>query len=197
MTAREEILGRIRRNLPQSSELPDLKEDWIRYDDPVAQFRSVLEGVGGQCHEVASLDEAIRVIETLEPFTSAQQVVSYLPGLENRGITPDVEDPHDLADVDLAVLPGELAVAENAAVWVSDEVVAQRVLYFLTQHLVLFVPAKRLLHNMHEAYGEIEVGSTRFGAFVSGPSKTADIEQSLVIGAHGARSLHVFLVADL
>ena len=95
------------------------------------------------------------------------------------------------------MLPGELAVAENAAVWVSDEVVAQRVLYFLTQHLVLFVPAKRLLHNMHEAYGELEIGSTRFGAFVSGPSKTADIEQSLVIGAHGARSLHVFLVADL
>jgi L-lactate dehydrogenase complex protein LldG len=63
--------------------------------------------------------------------------------------------------------------------------------------MALVVPAAAVVHNMHEAYGRIEVGRHRFAGFISGPSKTADIEQSLVIGAHGARSLTVYLVQEL
>ena len=111
-----------------------------------------------------------------------------------------IEDPHDLAAVDLAILPGELAVAENAAVWVNGARVRQRVAYFLSQHVVLVIPHERIVNNMHEAYawlqqsaaGSSPFGATTWGTFMSGPSKTADIEQALVIGAHGARSLHVF-----
>jgi L-lactate dehydrogenase complex protein LldG len=44
---------------------------------------------------------------------------------------------------------------------------------------------------MHAAYEELGKVKSSFGLFLSGPSKTADIEQSLVIGAHGARSLTV------
>ncbi|MCU0983250.1 MAG: LUD domain-containing protein, partial [Pirellulaceae bacterium] len=69
-----------------------------------------------------------------------------------------------------------------------------RVLFFIVQHLVLIVPADRVLHNLHEAYGQLRFDRPEFGLFISGPSKTADIEQSLVIGAHGARSLTVFLL---
>ena len=113
-----------------------------------------------------------------------------------------IDDPYDLADVDLAIVPGELAVAENAAVWVTDAALPQRSAYFLSQHLVLVVPADRLVHNMHEAYAWLAAARRQaaarspnrmFGTFLSGPSKTADIEQALVIGAHGARSLHVLL----
>jgi L-lactate dehydrogenase complex protein LldG len=75
------------------------------------------------------------------------------------------------------------------------------VLYFLSQHVVLVVPADRVVNNMHEAYDWIDLqaaggspfAEARWAAFMSGPSKTADIEQALVIGAHGARSLHVYL----
>jgi L-lactate dehydrogenase complex protein LldG len=95
---------------------------------------------------------------------------------------------------DFVVLAGELAVAENGAVWVSGAGVSHRVLYFLSQHLALVVPASTVVHNMHEAYARLKIGQSPFGTFISGPSKTADIEQALVIGAHGARSLTVFLV---
>ncbi len=117
-----------------------------------------------------------------------------------------IDDPHELEDVDFAVLPGEFAVAENAGVWVTDAGIKHRVIYFLPQHLALVVPASRLIHNMHQAYDWLaknlrsddspQFGSAGFGAFVSGPSKTADIEQSLVIGAHGARSLTVILLGE-
>ncbi len=47
---------------------------------------------------------------------------------------------------------------------------------------------------MHEAMLEIENFNEGYGVFISGPSKTADIEQSLVIGAQGPLSLTVFLI---
>jgi L-lactate dehydrogenase complex protein LldG len=56
------------------------------------------------------------------------------------------------------------------------------------------IPAAEILDNMHQAYERLAFDKPGFGAFISGPSKTADIEQSLVIGAHGPRSLTVFCI---
>ncbi len=90
-------------------------------------------------------------------------------------------------------MAGELAVAENGAVWFTDRGLRHRVLPWIAQHLALVIPGERLVNDMHEAYERIEVGNG-FGCFISGPSKTADIEQALVIGAHGPRSATVFLI---
>jgi L-lactate dehydrogenase complex protein LldG len=105
-----------------------------------------------------------------------------------------IDDPHQLENVDFAVLRGHFAVAENGAIWVTDDTVRHRVLYFIPQRLAIVVPASQIVHNMHEAYARIRPQDNRFSASISGPSKTADIEQSLVIGAHGARALTVYLV---
>jgi L-lactate dehydrogenase complex protein LldG len=59
---------------------------------------------------------------------------------------------------------------------------------------VLIVPADQIVHNMHQAYDRLQFNEPSYRLFISGPSKTADIEQSLVIGAQGPRSLVVFLV---
>ena len=66
---------------------------------------------------------------------------------------------------------------------------------FLTQHLVLLLERSSLVDQMHEAYARLgaRVGQTGYGCFLCGPSKTADIEQALVVGAHGPRSLAVVL----
>ena len=196
MSSRDEILASINRNLPQAVELPDHSGDWIEYDDPVQQFRSVLEGIGGTLEVVSTVES---IPEKLGDLIGPEKiVVSCISGvLEDSYDLSAVNDPHALEDVHLAILPGEVAVAENAAVWVTDEHVPLRVLFFLSQHLALVVPQSEVVSNMHQAYERIDASQRAFGTFISGPSKTADIEQSLVKGAHGARTMTIFLVKDL
>jgi L-lactate dehydrogenase complex protein LldG len=95
--------------------------------------------------------------------------------------------------LDLVVLPGEFGVAENASVWVPGSGLGRhRVAFVIAQHLVLVVSGREIVNNMQEAYARVKLEN--YGLFISGPSKTADIEQALVIGAHGARSCTVFVV---
>ena len=97
-----------------------------------------------------------------------------------------------LNKIDVAILEGEFGVAENGAIWV--EKFAFRSIPFITQHLVLVVKKSNLISTLHEAYSELdEFGLPDYGLFISGPSKTADIEQSLVFGAHGPKTLSIIL----
>jgi len=196
--SRAAILSAIRSKHLLPTVPPSLDQDWIHYEDPHTQFATVLKMVGGQCLRVRTLAEINEHLESLPQFQTAKVRCSLIDGVGQPTLDPQsVSDPHDLERVDYAVLPGQLAVAENGAVWITDECLKFRVLYFLSQHLALVVPTRTLVHNMHEAYQRISVGQKHFGAFISGPSKTADIEQSLVIGAHGPRSHMVFLVDEL
>jgi L-lactate dehydrogenase complex protein LldG len=198
MTARDDILASLRRRrVEQPSKLPPTDGPWIEYDDPLRQFSETLQMVGGACLIVDRFEDVPSRLEALPVWRDARRRFSGVPGLGGGNVDLDsIDDPHELEDVDVAALPGELAVAENGAVWVSDRGLKHRVIYFIVQHLVLVVSASSLVHNMHQAYARLSLGEPRFGVFISGPSKTADIEQSLVIGAHGPRSHTVLVVRD-
>ncbi len=87
-----------------------------------------------------------------------------------------------------------MAVAENGAIWITDNQVSQRVLPFITQHLAVIINSKNIVATMHDAYDVIASAEYGFATFIAGPSKTADIEQSLVLGAHGPKTMTVFIV---
>jgi len=195
MTSRDKILNALRAQRVAPVELPSLAQDWLRYDDPWTQFQTVLASVGGRFVRVASQADIPAALAELPAFTEAQKIVSRVADVPGHVDLDAVDDPHQLESVDWAILPAEFAVAENGAVWVTDAALRQRVIYFLVQHLALVVPSDQIVHNLHEAYDRLTVGTSSLGLFISGPSKTADIEQSLVIGAHGPRSLTIFCVA--
>lgn len=207
MSARDDILNAVRRHQPAAIELPP-DVDPIRFDDPCATFVESVAAVGGRGVVVADLGELERLLAEQPQYAEATNVCSMVPDVGRERATIDldaIDDPHDLDAVDYALLPAEFGVAENGAVWMNDTRTKHRVLWFIAQHLGIVLPADAIVHNMHEAYARLQSTATAaghehpfpgpgFGLFLSGPSKTADIEQSLVIGAHGARSLTVYVV---
>ncbi|HCS51400.1 LUD domain-containing protein [Rubinisphaera sp.] len=196
-SSRDEILATIKKNQPAPTELPSLNQDWIQYVNPLLQFETVLNSVGGRLLQAENLSLGQTVITELLETLKPQKIYSRVPDLLGSNFEDSlINDPHQLEDVDLAILPGEIAVAENAAIWIDDQAMQHRTVLFIAQHVLLTVSKSQLVNNMHEAYDRLTWDKRQFGVFVSGPSKTADIEQSLVIGAHGARSLTVLLTKE-
>ena len=194
-TSRKDILARLDKTRLEPTPLPDLQGDWITFADPVQQFCSVLEAVGGKAVTARDEQHAVQLLEEIPSYRQAGRVCSRVPGVDKANVDLDqIQDPHRLEDVDYLITRGQFGVAENAAIWVTDQQVRQRAFYFIVQHLAVLLPVDQMVHNLHQAYERLTFASPGFGMFLSGPSKTADIEQSLVIGAHGARSMTVFLV---
>jgi L-lactate dehydrogenase complex protein LldG len=104
-------------------------------------------------------------------------------------------DPIDKFNkLNTVILKGQFGVAENGAVWLDDAFFPQRIVPFIAQHLVIILSKKNLVGGMVEAYRKLNLTKTGFGVFISGPSKTADIEQVLVFGAHGPLKHTVLLI---
>ncbi len=186
-TARDRILAAARANKPAETPLPTVPDFWG--DNSLERFRTVLASIGGEVTRLASLDDLEATVHELWPDAKLIASTLFTPTMRIDQHTPtDV-----LADVDLAVLPVEFGVAENGAVWLPEANMLHRALPTVTQHLAFVLDQRQLVATMHQAYARLPNGPGGYGMFVAGPSKTADIEQSLVIGAHGARSLVVLV----
>ena len=197
MGDREEMLAALRRSGAPPAPLPDLAGLGlgVHFDDPAEAFARSLAGVAGTCVRVADVAGAQRALEELPVYRGAAVMVSLVAGVGRSDIDLGaLSDPHELEGIDLAVVPGEFAVAENGAVWVDGAALPHRAVFVITEHLVLVVGANAVVHDMHEAYARVAARRIGYGVFISGPSKTADIEQALVIGAQGPRSCTVLLV---
>ena len=189
MSARDTILKRLREVEVAERELPQLDLASIRFEDRVAHFADTVKSVGGEVVELADSLESTLAALIGEDAT----VVSPLPELKGRAVNPDeVADVHELGGEYTAVVRGAIGVAENGAVWVPVEG-RRKAHLFACQHLVLVLNKSAIVDTMHDAVAQISLEGLGYGAFISGPSKTADIEQALVMGAHGAMRATVIL----
>ncbi|GAA4308931.1 LutC/YkgG family protein [Compostibacter hankyongensis] len=195
MNSREKILAAVKQHNSGTASLPELAPLYYREEDPLTAFRTVLEFIGGHLVEVSSpaaLPEALQ-----KTYPGAGRIVSVLPALRDVAAPVAAEaDPHSFENVDVAVLAGRFGVAENGAVWITEEEMIHRALPFICTQLALVLPAGAIVSTMHDAYEKIGAAEQGFGVFIAGPSKTSDIEQSLVLGAHGPKGMTVFLVKE-
>lgn len=193
MNSRAQILSRIKENQPELSSLPTELTAPLQYPDPVEVFSTVLGNIGGTTVPVKSYEEIQQYIKT--QFADQKRIISTIPELS--AVTEagwEGQNPHSYEDIDIAVIKAHFGVAENAALWVTEELMQQRVIPFICQQLAVVVQRKDICSNMHEAYAKVSDAVYGFGTFIAGPSKTADIEQSLVLGAHGPKNMTVFIL---
>ncbi|WP_292655475.1 LUD domain-containing protein [Nitratifractor sp.] len=186
MTAREKILQRLSDRRRSPAVRPRLPHPLRQNDDLISSFAEALIAAGGQpklLNDPAELESMLaRNFPEAKEIFDTRQAPS--PGTE-------VDRKHSW---DLAILEGKLGVAENGAVWVEWNEDYPRSVLTLAENLALILPREALVATMQEAYEALDLSKIAYGLFLAGPSKTADIEQALVIGAHGAVTLKVFLV---
>jgi L-lactate dehydrogenase complex protein LldG len=192
MGSKEKILNNIAQANVHGKQLPAFEknqEGGAKYE---GEFVALLEKIGGKGVEVK--DWAVLGQYVLQNFSTSGRILSTIPELP--WFAPQLsDDPHAFENVDLAILKGHFGVAENGAVWITDKLMGDRSIPFISQHLALVINKQDIVPTLQEAYERIDNDSYDYGTFIAGPSKTADIEQSLVLGAHGPKSMIVFLIA--
>jgi L-lactate dehydrogenase complex protein LldG len=197
MSNKDDILKRYRANVREKYDMPDLSDiKAITYPNPLVQFVKMTEMVGGQVIEVDPGHDVNVLIREL--FPEAKEIASNLPEITIATRNPDtVGRARDLNGTDVGIIRGKFGVAENACIWIP-QTMKEKAVCFISENLIILLPKSQIVNNMHEAYKRIEFDKEYdgYGTFISGPSKTADIAQVLVMGAQAARSATVLLMPE-
>ncbi len=193
MNTREIILEAVLKNQPPATQLPEIDMFRGHSEGAVQKYMDIFKTIGGSAYLVEDFAAVITLIN--DHFDASKRIVTSLPELSDSfEMLSTSVDPHSYEDIELAVVRAEFGVAENGAVWLTDELMRQRIIPYICEHLAVVINAGSIVPTLHEAYGKIGTGSYGFGGFIGGPSKTADIEQALVLGAHGPLSMTVFII---
>ena len=197
MSNKDDILKKYRANVIEKYDMPDLSDiKAITYPNPLVQFVKMTEMVGGQVIEVDPGRDVNVLIREL--FPEAKEIASNLPEITIATRNPDtVGRARDLNGTDVGIIRGKFGVAENACIWIP-QTMKEKAVCFISENLIILLPKSQIVNNMHEAYKRIEFDKEYdgYGTFISGPSKTADIAQVLVMGAQAARSATILLLPE-
>ena len=189
---KEDLLAKIRANIHTTYDMPSFDDmKGVQYADPLKQFVEMSKTVGGKVVELEKGQDINEVIKNCYP--DAKVIASNLPEVTIANRNPDtVAEANDLNGTDVGVVRGMFGVAENGCIWIP-QTMKQKAVCFISEYLVILLDRKQIVNNMHEAYQRVEFNSYGYGCFISGPAKTADIAQALVMGAQAARGVTVVL----
>ena len=205
---KEDFLNKLRKNTHVQFDKPSVEIKGIQYEDTLQQFVAMSQSVGAQVMRASKDDDMLNEIVRMA-YPQAKVFASNLPDIQLeklQAFTPDrgtdevvlrnpdtVAEANELNGTDVCVVRGQLGVAENGCVWIP-QTMKEKAELFISEYLVIILDEKSVVNNMHEAYARIEMDPKyNFGIFISGPSKTADIEQALVMGAQAARGVTIVL----
>ena len=203
MSSKEDILKKYRANIRQQFDMPDLSDiRAITYPDPLLQFMNMVKSVGGNAIEVDKGADVNQLIKELHP--DAKEIASNLPEITIATRNPDdIGRARDLNGTDVGIIRGMFGVAENGCVWIPQHM-KEKAVCFISENLIILLDKTQIVNNMHEAYHRLSMRDPKsgldlfdeygYGTFISGPSKTADIAQVLVMGAQAARSATILLL---
>lgn len=193
MSAREDILARVRRLQPPAVESPALPV----FDSPepsFTAFAAAVERMGGKvAAPLGAGQDAGAALRAL--FPQAGVVCSATPEIAGTRDLAALQRPADLEDVDIGVVRAAFGIAETGSVLLTESELQVEALAFLPQHLLVLLDPARIVATLHDAYRDGAFARARYTLLLTGPSATADIEGVLIHGAQGVRSLTVLPLA--
>jgi len=184
------------------------------YTDLFTQFLQRLSSAGGDSHQVARLAEAADLIAAHPALIAGEIVVpptfgrhqrwgAILPLLSSKGITiREAGSPASVADAPAGLSGAELSIVETGSVLLAENSLEARVVSMLTLTHFVLVSEDKLVPMLDDAAGMLlrlargGADQRHYMSFVTGPSRTADIERTLTIGVQGPKTLCVIIVAN-
>jgi len=217
VSARENILARIRKaqgrsgSGPTEAELVQVREAIARHEvgpqpafahapDRLAQFRKECERQSTTHATVASVNDVPGEVARYLDANGLDRRLAGWPefaALDWAGAGMTFDDRPANADDKTGLTGCFCAIAETGTVLLLSSPQTPKVTALLPETYICVVRAARLVDTMEESFALLrqEVGEPpRAVFFVSGPSRTADIEQTIVIGAHGPYRAHIVIV---
>jgi L-lactate dehydrogenase complex protein LldG len=215
-TAREEIFASIRRHLAASKPFDALhkhhaSEAAVPGSQPVDQtveelidvFRMNLESVGGTCHVVSDEREAARILHETIGSPKATQIAISDSELVKRliGSNTDLQFVENAAaellfDCDLGITSSQWAIAETGTLVLESEKESHRLTSLVPANHLCIIKASTIRQTLGEILELTKQDLSRTITFITGASRTSDIELTLAIGVHGPKELHVIVIAN-
>ena len=205
MSSRENILNRLktaRENRPEQS-FPETDFGLPIYHEQKGSladwFQENLELIGGKILRTKNLDEAIDRIAALKKDEPWERLFCADPHLQKalNGKIDFWSDANDFPDLQIGLTPCEFLVAHLGSVMVSSGGVTGRRLHVFPETHIVVAHQRQLVKFLDDAMEAIQAkyhGNLPSAiSNITGPSRTADIEKTLVMGMHGPKNLIVML----
>lgn len=207
MTSRDAILSRVRDALGRKAgdavpAPPPLRLVVPEMDvaSRIASFRERFEALNGKLRVVATRESARTAVE--EILNGRAAIASNAPFLAECGIAARTgfRDRAELkaacAEAPVGITSAQYALALTGTLVLLSSDEEQRLVSLLPPAHIAVLPASRILVNLDELFLRVPLPADVTSAlvFITGPSRTADIEQILVRGVHGPGEVHVVIV---
>lgn len=205
MTARDEILARLERG----GEMPELTPRRREYPDLAEQFSAALTANGGEVLRAASKAEAAAQLAGLLDELGAERVAAHraeladFPGIPEQSPSQAwafAEDETDYrawcAQAEVGITRAETALAETGSLVLASGAETARMTSLLPPVHIVLLAESRIVPSLFEWVKQRPGSMPANLVLVSGPSKTADIEQTMIVGVHGPKRLVVIMFPD-
>ncbi len=190
--SRDHIINRIRKALKGRAPVPLPLLEVSRTEPSLERFETALAKAGARYQRLADAGAALQYMKGLHPGES--RWISCLPEQREGLDLAEGMDIKTLFPLEWAMVKGRFGVEENGAIWIEGGDLPHRMIPFMCETLAVVLDARQLVADMGQAYERIRGVRYDYGCFIAGPSKTADIEQTLVTGAQGPKALWVLVV---
>ena len=211
--ARREILDAIRENLRPRGIAPGSAEPVQSTADPgpmargsTARFTERLAAVGAHCTVVSGEAEAAGALAGILSGAGAQRVAGSDAPLVQRLLRPlgdrleiaagESLSRDELFACEVGVTTAQWGIAETGTLVLESARERSRLLSLVPPIHVAVLSTRCICESLGDALARVRQGASHAITFITGPSRTSDIELTLVVGVHGPQTVHVLLLEE-